>query len=377
MYTLSEQQIDFILLDIKNRGVEMEDLQLNLLDHICCILESECKPEDNFETIYQQTISRFFRKELKEIEEETLLLLTFKNYYAMKKTMLVSGTTAVIFLMAGSIFKLMHWPGAGAMLVLGIFCISLIFLPLLFLTKSKEAPSSQHKVVLGLGALVGILYCLSTLFKVMHWPGASILWFSTVGLSAIAFIPLYFFTGIKNPDTKTSTIVTSILLVGATSILFMLLNVRPPKKELQLKMYNYLQSEAVLTRMHASHTSAAATSNENTKMLDEINLLCTQLKTLIVENAIGEKTIPVDFEAKNILIEDGGLGNNFYDDGKGAKLMAQLKEAIVKYNAQSSTPLPQKNSVLDSDFGNIANYNVYTVLNSLTQMQLFVATVNS
>lgn len=377
MYTLSEQQIDFILLDIKNRGVEMEDLQLNLLDHICCILESECKPEDNFETIYQQTISRFFRKELKEIEEETLLLLTFKNYYAMKKTMLVSGTTAVIFLMAGSLFKLMHWPGAGAMLVLGVFLLSLIFLPLLFLTKSKEAASSQNKVVIGLGAFVGILYCLSTLFKVMHWPGASILWFSTVGLSAFAFIPLYFFTGIKNPDTKTTTIVTSILLVGATSILFMLLNVRPPKKELQLKMYNYLQSEAVLTRMHASHTSAAVTSNENTKMLDEINLLCTQLKTLIVENATGETSIPADFEAKNILIEDGGLGNDFYDEGRGAKLMAQLKDVIVKYNAQSSTPLPQKNSALDSDFGNIANYNVYTVLNSLTQLQLFVATLNS
>ena len=41
MYALSDQQIDFILNDIKIRGVETEDLQLNLLDHICCIIECE------------------------------------------------------------------------------------------------------------------------------------------------------------------------------------------------------------------------------------------------------------------------------------------------------------------------------------------------
>ena len=39
MYYLSDQQIEYILNDIRRNGVEMEDLQLNLLDHICCIIE--------------------------------------------------------------------------------------------------------------------------------------------------------------------------------------------------------------------------------------------------------------------------------------------------------------------------------------------------
>jgi len=91
MYTLSEQQIDFILNDIKSRGVVMEDLQLNLLDHICCIVENELNLDDDFDQFYQDIIPRFFKKELKEIEEETILLLTFKNYYTMKKIMLISG----------------------------------------------------------------------------------------------------------------------------------------------------------------------------------------------------------------------------------------------------------------------------------------------
>lgn len=85
MYRVSDEQIEFILDDIKKRGVEMEDLQLNLLDHICCIIEREYNETDDFNTIYNTTIKQFFKTELWEIEEETLLLLKYKNYYKMKR----------------------------------------------------------------------------------------------------------------------------------------------------------------------------------------------------------------------------------------------------------------------------------------------------
>ncbi len=77
MYCLSDEQIDYILNDIRRNGVEMKDLQLNLLDHICCIIEQELKEGDDFGHFYQQTIRRFYRNNLREIEEETIDLLTF------------------------------------------------------------------------------------------------------------------------------------------------------------------------------------------------------------------------------------------------------------------------------------------------------------
>ena len=85
MYRVTDEQIDFILNDIKQRGVEMEDLQNNLLDHICCMLEQNCKDEKDFEIKYQNTIKQFFKTELWEIEEETILLLRYKHYYKMKR----------------------------------------------------------------------------------------------------------------------------------------------------------------------------------------------------------------------------------------------------------------------------------------------------
>ncbi len=89
MYRVSDEQIEFILNDIKHRGVEMEDLQLNLLDHICCILEQELTEKEDFETTYQRTIKQFFKHELWEIEEETIFLLKYKNYYKMKRLLYI------------------------------------------------------------------------------------------------------------------------------------------------------------------------------------------------------------------------------------------------------------------------------------------------
>lgn len=227
MYTLSEQQTDYILSDIRRRGVEMEDLQLNLLDHICCIIEQNLEEGEDFEAFYRQTIPKFFKHELWEIEHETITLLTFKNYYAMKKTMITSGAIAVASLIGGSFFKIMHWPGAGVMLVFGIGILSTIFLPLMFTLRMREAATLRERLVAATGTLVGILLCVSTLFKLMHWPGATILWLATSATSIFLFIPIYFFNGIRKPELKLNTVVTTIILIGATGLLFSLTNLRP------------------------------------------------------------------------------------------------------------------------------------------------------
>ena len=112
MYKVSDQQIEYILNDIRRNGVDTEDLQLNLLDHICCIIEQELDENGDFEQFYFALIKKFYKKELKEIEEETQSLLTYKNYYAMKKTMIISGVTSVSLLTMGIILKFLYQPRA-------------------------------------------------------------------------------------------------------------------------------------------------------------------------------------------------------------------------------------------------------------------------
>lgn len=376
MYALSEKQIDFILNDIKIRGVEIEDLQLNLLDHICCIIECELEHDGDFEKFYQKIIPRFFNKELKEIEEETILLLTFKNYYAMKKAMIRTGFVSTTAIILGSFFKLMHWPGAGPLLVLGIGSLALIFIPLMFILKTKDESSKRDKLIIALSSLIGICLCCATLFTVMHWPSPTngFFWFAAISISAFALIPVYFFTGIRNPDTKLNTIVTTIVLIGATGLQFTMVNVRPALKQTEIKMYAYIQGEELLKKIQQKSAINSSSQNE---FVDKINSSAEQIKSMIIENAIGEKSIPENFESKDIEMQESGLSMDFYNNGKGIQLLNELKADVDKYNSGTiaeENKIPVEHSILNIEQDKIGRYSNYSVLNSITQIQMYLAT---
>jgi hypothetical protein len=226
VYVLTDEQIAFILNDIRRNGIELEELQLDLLDHICCVIETELTPENNFEDFYRSILPRFYKRSLREIEEETQLLLTFKNYYTMKKIMIISGTFSAFTVLIGSLFKVMHWPGAAMLFVLAIALFSFIFLPILSVIRIKEQTKTNDKIVIIAAAIFGSAISLAILFKVMHWPFATLLWILALAILFFIFLPIYFFGGIRNPETKTNTIVSSILILIAGGLLFLITNLR-------------------------------------------------------------------------------------------------------------------------------------------------------
>jgi hypothetical protein len=229
MYHLSDNQVDFILNDIKKRGIQIEDLQQNLLDHVCCILENEMKPNDDFEKFYSITIQKFYKNELCEIEQETNYLLMFKNFYFMKKVLILSGIAAATSFVLGSVFKIMHWPGSLALYMMAMSVSSFLFLPLLFLIKNKELKNLQEKLVLASGIIVGMLYCTAVVGRVvqLEFAKSGILWLIYIGFAFFVFVPLYFFNGIKKTDMKINTIVVTLLFIIFISSQFLMINMQP------------------------------------------------------------------------------------------------------------------------------------------------------
>jgi hypothetical protein len=226
MYSINDEQIDFILNDIRRRGVEMEDLQYNLLDHICCIVEQNLESGGNFEDFYNQTISKFFKHELWEIEEETILLLTYKNYYTMKKAMIYGGVISLSLIALGTVLKIFHWPGAAPSLLLGFFMLCFVFFPsALYLNYS----SSKKGLGINLTAFTGgTIFILGVLFKVMHWPGSSPLLilgsFTLLGI----FTPLLLFSTIREQIPSKKKIIYTIGALGiimfGSAILFKIMH---------------------------------------------------------------------------------------------------------------------------------------------------------
>ena len=83
---------------------------------------------------------------LVEIEKETILLVTFKNYYAMKKTMYLTSVLVTAFMILFSLFKIFHLPGAGELFVITVVLFSSLFLPLVILIKLKDESKKTEKM---------------------------------------------------------------------------------------------------------------------------------------------------------------------------------------------------------------------------------------
>ncbi len=387
MYHLSEQQIDYIFNDISARGVEMESLQQNLLDHVCCIIENNLEENGDFESFYQKTIKSFYKDELWEIEEETLLLLTYKNYYTMKKIMINSGIAAATFFIIGSFFKFMHWPGASLLILLGIAIGALLYLPLLFLFKKNETTESRSKLVLAIGTINGILFCTYTLFKIFHWPYASNLWFITLGLFSFVFIPLYFFNGVKNPANKVNTITTTLILIIVAGVFFLQTSLKQQirnldKSEIKIRIENekIIQSDFEYVDKITKADSSLSKSN---KRIEEIYSICEELKAELLEFDTGYKKFTPELKDKTITISSRQISNlwggNFKEfESKISKLNNLLNEENMfeliertritkKYDSSSSKSILFPSSILSPDPDFISYNN--TVIGAYTEIQ--------
>jgi hypothetical protein len=396
MYQISDRQIDFILSDISARGVEMESLQQNLLDHICCIIEHDLEENGDFESFYQKTIKTFYKDALWEIEEETIQLLTFKNYYTMKKTMIVSGTFSAAAMSIGILFKFMHWPGASALIILGIAVSSLVFLPLLFTLKAKEKQNIKDKFILGIGMLAGILISIAILFKVMHWPGANLMGSSVIGIMGLIYIPVYFFSGIKNPESKVNTIVTTNIMIMGCGLFLTLVNTRPYIQEVSNQVSNQALQESYiimseqartlhLTAFHVMSNPEAdvVTMNCNT-LCDRIEAL--KLKLINVTEQLNVKTINYHELGKleDFNVPTYTLFNNANDAPVASSELIILKQELARLDSMTNQTLPTAHNLIDlSDKKNLRTgatesweiHNFYhaplvNVLRNLTQLQI-------
>jgi hypothetical protein len=219
------------------------------------------------------------------------------------------------------------------------------------------------------------MFSIAILFKVQHWPAANVLLFSAIGIAAFVLLPAYFFTGIRRPETRLNTILVSIILVGIIGLQFTMVRLAPRStgSQLKIKMDNYVQGELSLKQLQAVPTV--------NKDVAAINALCEQIKGLVLERAIGQPTIPADYEKTQLLLNEGSLGPEFADEGRGVHLLAGLRDAFGKYTTAGSNADMQQmisRSILRSDPSEVGKlYSNLALLESITQLQTHLALAES
>ena len=379
MYELSDDQVEYILNNIEKRGVTTEDVRDNILDHVCCIIENEFTVGKDFYRAYEDTIARFYTKELSEIERETENLLTFKYYYAMKRTLKITGLISVILIVLGAIFKVMHWPGAGVMYVSGFAIFCLLFIPLNIVLQYRDDKKKIDKLVMILGLLLVIAGTFGLLFKVMHWPGASFLFFGSLGLFGLVFIPLYFFTRYRNPDTRFNAIIHSTFMMVAASILFALIDLRPtyPVKQSVESLNEY--QEANILRIKASNTLLSS-ELDNAKDLKEASAKIDGRITDIRTNLISKSNAQHNTNKRSSSLKDTRNPDDvrviveYFQVSKDEFSYSALENEIDQYNTIIGQ-LKDSISLRAIDISNLQMNNtvISVVLLELIDIQLQIA----
>lgn len=138
----------------------------------------------------------------------------------MKKIIYFIALITTFLIVSGSLFKIMHWPGAAVMIILGSFSFAFLFIPLIILKKFKEESFSKDQIIYSLGIILGTVLGLGFIFKIMHWPMATILMLSSIILFNFLYVPAYFISRYNREELRYSTIINSVMMFSFGSILF-------------------------------------------------------------------------------------------------------------------------------------------------------------
>jgi hypothetical protein len=218
MHELSLQNIDQISRDIGCQEIIFSHLLDDLIDHVCCDVEYEMQSGLDFSEAYRRVRQKIGSRRLKEIQEETLYAVDTK-YRQMKNTMKISGIAGTVLLGFGALFKIQHWPLAGSMATLGAVTLALVFMPSALGVLWKETHSRKRIFLFISAFFAGFFFISGTLFKVQHWPGAGLILILAAIFGILFFVPALLAYKLKDTEKKHKR---PVYILGAIGVIFYL-----------------------------------------------------------------------------------------------------------------------------------------------------------
>lgn len=194
----------------------------------------------------------------------------------MKKYIYITGIISANLMFLGSIFKVQHWPGASILLVASIFTLCALFLPFALYHAYQNSPTKKYKATYIVTYIVFSIVFIGALFKIGHLPGAGWLMVIGIPLPIVVFLPVYLFQTRK--DKKFSMTNFMGIMFGLTFLAVMssMLSISVNAyiyNEYELK---YISNQSLIDEVYESNLSALSDS----KISDQANNICESIKVL-------------------------------------------------------------------------------------------------
>ena len=96
---------------------------------------------------------------------------------------------AIIPTLIGEFFKIQQWPGASILMMFGTFIFAFFYLPLFTVESWKTKEARKSKLILFFQSFILLGFSVGFLFKIMHWPGAGLFYFSNNFILLFIVVP--------------------------------------------------------------------------------------------------------------------------------------------------------------------------------------------
>ncbi len=234
MAELTNRELDILSREIDKQGLTYTRLQKELLDHLCCDIEARMDEGIEFIKALEEVRKELENDRIQQIQEETLLLINQK-YRMMKKFMYILGTVAPSLLIVGAIFKMMHWPGASILITLGVFLLAVIYLPVFAMVSirdTREKGKKVNKPLYIIGVITGFIFLTGILFKIMHWPGAGLALLVSVLIMVVFFIPFLVIHALRDKENQIQNFSILIFILAMMGVNIMVIALKVSKNVL-------------------------------------------------------------------------------------------------------------------------------------------------
>lgn len=201
MLALSIVQIEIIATEVYKAGLTLPHLQEEMIDHLCCEVEKAMEKGMEFEQAFDTITITTGVKELKKVQEDTILLID-KKYKIMKTTMKVFGIASLSLIAIGTILRLLHWPMGNYFFLIGFPLLGGIFIPSLIWVMKKESKLKEKTLLYITGGIGGMALFFGVFSSLLGMPFAEFLLISGCFLLGLILPPLVLISLLKKTSDK-------------------------------------------------------------------------------------------------------------------------------------------------------------------------------
>ncbi|MBN1184878.1 MAG: hypothetical protein JXB49_21510 [Bacteroidales bacterium] len=237
----------------------------------------------------------------------------------MKKTIYIFGILTCLLIAAGIGLKVNHMAGAGIILTVSISFFILVFLPLALINNYKNLENKPGKGFYFLTYVTCFILYGATLFKIMHWPGASVILTIAISFPFVVFLPVFLYHSRKEEYLSINQSIAVIFLMAYISVMSAILALNVSKRMIDdtIIVQNGIERDNNLFLMQIDNTTKKINSLSDEDLQKQSQLITSE----------GDKLYYLIDEIKWEIARVANFENEFY-----SKNRLDLWEVIAKDN---------------------------------------------